>query len=193
MEALLKEITYENIPKCLGGGFELYNEKYDFDLSPSSGLWYEGCPPEPVKSGSKKAESSAAANGVANKSSSNSPNGHVKSGKDFAALHKTGVHFPSNLTSIPEGSERPSDVSSRKNNSSSSESGSGKGGVLVSSKRGVSEVLNAVRGAPVFSFILFCLLFQLSLIHWNLVTHIVPSTLVLFLLLSLLFGVPEEA
>lgn len=39
--ALLNEITIDNIPKSLGGNFELVNEPFEFDLSPSGGLYFD--------------------------------------------------------------------------------------------------------------------------------------------------------
>lgn len=45
-EALKDEITEENIPVSLGGKFALYNEPYEFDLSPS-GPFFTDLPPLP--------------------------------------------------------------------------------------------------------------------------------------------------
>lgn len=46
-KALKDEITEENMPVSLGGTFALYNEPYEFDLSPS-GPFYHVPPPPPV-------------------------------------------------------------------------------------------------------------------------------------------------
>lgn len=40
LTALQKDISLENIPACLGGEFELYNEPYDFDVSPTGPFAY---------------------------------------------------------------------------------------------------------------------------------------------------------
>lgn len=42
MTALQKDIALENIPACLGGGFDLYNEPYTFDTSPTGPFFYLG-------------------------------------------------------------------------------------------------------------------------------------------------------
>lgn len=39
MDTLLEDIPFESIPECLGGGFKLYNEPYEFDLSESGPLF----------------------------------------------------------------------------------------------------------------------------------------------------------
>lgn len=196
MEALQKQITFENIPKCLGGGFELYNEKFDFDLSETGVFWYEGCPPDPKK-GSGKAIGNG--NGTSSPRSSSPVNGGGNK-KDFHALHKTGVRFPTTLTAIPEGSE---DASSRRvagaagaNSSTSNKSGkstSSEEGFVGRTKRSLQEVVQAVRGAPVFSGVLLTLLTNLSLHHWDLVVVVVLPAMLLFLLLVLVFDVDENA
>ena len=43
MESLLKEMTIENVPAAIGGDFQLYNEPFEFDVSPTSTLYYPGC------------------------------------------------------------------------------------------------------------------------------------------------------
>lgn len=48
--ALKSQITVENIPESIGGSFYLYNEPYEFDLSPGSALYYaprDGYPEPP--------------------------------------------------------------------------------------------------------------------------------------------------
>lgn len=42
MDTLLKDIPFESIPACLGGGFASYNEAYTFDLSESGPLFCAG-------------------------------------------------------------------------------------------------------------------------------------------------------
>jgi hypothetical protein len=42
MDTLLKEVPFESIPSCLGGGFQQYNERYEFDLSDGGALFFEG-------------------------------------------------------------------------------------------------------------------------------------------------------
>lgn len=39
--ALKDQITEENIPESIGGSFTMYNEPYEFDLSPGSALYYK--------------------------------------------------------------------------------------------------------------------------------------------------------
>ena len=38
MDHLLPDITFENIPAFLNGGLQLYNEPYEFDISPGTEL-----------------------------------------------------------------------------------------------------------------------------------------------------------
>lgn len=40
MNSLLKDISIENIPACLGGQFDLYNEPYTFDTSSTGPFYY---------------------------------------------------------------------------------------------------------------------------------------------------------
>ena len=50
--ALRSQITEENIPESIGGSFSLYNEPYEFDLSPGSALYYgprDGFPKIPAE------------------------------------------------------------------------------------------------------------------------------------------------
>lgn len=49
MDTLLKEVPFDSIPACLGGGFHQYNEHYEFDLSEGGALFYEGCPKPPAQ------------------------------------------------------------------------------------------------------------------------------------------------
>jgi hypothetical protein len=49
MSQLLKEIDYEYIPAAVGGGLQLYNEPYTFDLSESGPLYYPGCEQDAVQ------------------------------------------------------------------------------------------------------------------------------------------------
>lgn len=49
--ALKNQITEDNIPESIGGSFSLYNEPYEFDLSPGSALYYgprDGYPEPPA-------------------------------------------------------------------------------------------------------------------------------------------------
>lgn len=41
MPTLLEDLTFENIPEKLGGGFKLYNEPFHFDVSPGGPLYHE--------------------------------------------------------------------------------------------------------------------------------------------------------
>jgi hypothetical protein len=43
MNQLLQEIDYEYIPAAIGGGLQLYNEPYTFNLSETGPLYYPGC------------------------------------------------------------------------------------------------------------------------------------------------------
>ena len=49
MDSLLKEMTMDNVPVALGGNFDLFNEPFEFDVSPTSTLYYEGCERDSLK------------------------------------------------------------------------------------------------------------------------------------------------
>ncbi len=49
MGTLLKDVPFESIPRCLGGGFDQYNEPYDFDLSDTGCFYYQGAPAAPKR------------------------------------------------------------------------------------------------------------------------------------------------
>ena len=56
MDQLLKEMTIDHIPVALGGKFELFNEPFEFDVSPTSTLYYEGCEKDSVRYVEKRKE-----------------------------------------------------------------------------------------------------------------------------------------
>lgn len=41
MPTLLEDLTFENIPERIGGGFKLYNEPFEFDIAPGGALYCE--------------------------------------------------------------------------------------------------------------------------------------------------------
>lgn len=87
MDTLLKDIPFESVPQCLGGGFALYNEQLRFDLSEEGPLYYSGAPaPPPSATASSPAvaqtvltfaSSSAAPEGVAAEESSVEETGYA--------------------------------------------------------------------------------------------------------------------
>lgn len=44
MKVLLDGVTIDNIPKMIGGEFDLFNEAFQFDTSVGGPLWYDGAP-----------------------------------------------------------------------------------------------------------------------------------------------------
>ena len=66
MDALLKDMPIESIPKALGGKFALYNESYDFDTSPTGPFYCPAKPAAPTTAASTAGAVGATAASAAN-------------------------------------------------------------------------------------------------------------------------------
>jgi hypothetical protein len=83
MQVLLNGMTMDNIPKMLGGEFDLYNEVFQFDNSVAGPLWYQGAPSPPSAADSVNQGQDL---GNANTSVANSENVYPKRGQSVASL-----------------------------------------------------------------------------------------------------------